>query len=519
MTRLVRLHDWPIGQRLTLAFGLILTLMCAIAALGLISMAHARVMHQTFLQASAQQQQADRVQALLELDLSKTQAIIRSVGMPEVADRFKPDLQVLDAEIKRTLSAMGASAQADITQATDDMSSAYERYRTGRDQVLTLVETGQTLQANEQELTVLSPAASEVQRSSKALQARVTLNATRTQSQFEDNTQWSRGLIAGLACVTLAMGATWAWWIARSISGPARVAVALSEALAQGRLQRTAPTHGRQDELGRMLQSMHHMSQRLIHLTSEVRQQSATLASTSHGVATGADTLSHSAREHVEALVEAQQALHAIESGIHDNLAQSQLASTLADDARQMAHTGRASMSEVIDTMRGINESSQRMADIIGVIDGIAFQTNILALNAAVEAARAGEQGRGFAVVAAEVRSLAQRSALAAREIKQLITASTERIAKGANMVKQTGNAIAQLQAGIEQVATLMQALTHSSAQHATGIEAVCRTVHHLDETTQRNLQLMARSNEAAADLKAQAAGLMATVSVFEVST
>jgi methyl-accepting chemotaxis protein len=173
-------------------------------------------------------------------------------------------------------------------------------------------------------------------------------------------------------------------------------------------------------------------------------------------------------------------------------------------------------MSEVIDTMHGIHASSKRVADIIAVIDSIAFQTNILALNAAVEAARAGEQGRGFAVVATEVRSLAQRSATAAKEIKQLISDSVERVSQGTDLVNKTGATIETLRSSITQVATLMQSLSQTSEHQASGISQVKQTVQRLDAATQDNMVLMSQSTQAAASMKAQATRLLMAVSAFE---
>ena len=290
----------------------------------------------------------------------------------------------------------------------------------------------------------------------------------------------------------------------------------ISEAMAAGRLSHEVREVTAKDEMGSMLQAMRKMRNGLLTLTGEVRTQSEQLAQTSAQVASGADALSQSSYRHAAVLSDSSVVLHQIESEISHSLAQTQEASALALTARDVAQKGRQAMSEVIDTMHGIHASSKRVADIIAVIDSIAFQTNILALNAAVEAARAGEQGRGFAVVATEVRSLAQRSATAAKEIKQLISDSVERVSQGTDLVNKTGATIETLRSSITQVATLMQSLSQTSEHQASGISQVKQTVQRLDAATQDNMVLMSQSTQAAASMKAQATRLLMAVSAFE---
>ncbi len=290
----------------------------------------------------------------------------------------------------------------------------------------------------------------------------------------------------------------------------------ISEAMAAGRLSHEVREVTAKDEMGSMLQAMRKMRNGLLTLTGEVRTQSEQLAQTSVQVASGADALSQSSYRHAAVLSDSSVVLHQIESEISHSLAQTQEASALALTARDVAQKGRQAMSEVIDTMHGIHASSKRVADIIAVIDSIAFQTNILALNAAVEAARAGEQGRGFAVVATEVRSLAQRSATAAKEIKQLISDSVERVSQGTDLVNKTGATIETLRSSITQVATLMQSLSQTSEHQASGISQVKQTVQRLDAATQDNMVLMSQSTQAAASMKAQATRLLMAVSAFE---
>ena len=514
----VRLRDWKVGTRLAFGFGLILTLLCVVALLGMLGIERSRSLHHVFEEALVVRQQGSQVNTLLQQDLVKTQAIIRSAGMPEVVERFKPELQAADQTIAQVLKKMADNPVAAVQALAQALHAQHQRYLGTRNEVLDLVETGQTMQAADKENEALLPAAAAVKSQSDKLLQSVEQHTSNAQANFANTTATAQWLIGALTVITLVLGTVWAWFIARSVSRPALAAMQVSEAIAEGRLSHSVNVEAGQDELGRMLTSMRRMRTNLLQLTGEVRDQSEQLAVTSHQVATDASHLSRSSQEHANELAQSSQALQQIEVDISDNLTRTHQASQLASTARQVAQEGRSSMTRVIDTMRGIHTSSKRMSDIIGVIDGIAFQTNILALNAAVEAARAGEQGRGFAVVASEVRSLAQRSADAAREIKQLIVDSANRVTEGAGLVEQTGHTIHSLQNTIDEVAQLITHLTHTSQEHAQGIGSVRETVHRLDEATQHNMVLMAQSTQAAEGLKSQADRLLASVSFFQLS-
>ncbi|MFY9810126.1 methyl-accepting chemotaxis protein [Aquabacterium sp.] len=514
----VRLRDWKVGTRLAFGFGLILTLLCVVALLGMLGIERSRTLHHVFEEALVVRQQGSQVNTLLQQDLVKTQAIIRSAGMPEVVERFKPELQAADQTIAQVLKKMADNPVAAVQASAQALHAQHQRYLGTRNEVLDLVETGQTMQAADKENEALLPAAAAVKSQSDKLLQSVEQHTSNAQANFANTTATAQWLIGALTLITLVLGTVWAWFIARSVSRPALAAMQVSEAIAEGRLSHSVNVEAGQDELGRMLTSMRRMRTNLLQLTGEVRDQSEQLAVTSHQVATDASHLSRSSQEHANELAQSRQALQQIEVDISDNLTRTHQASQLASTARQVAQEGRSSMTRVIDTMRGIHTSSKRMSDIIGVIDGIAFQTNILALNAAVEAARAGEQGRGFAVVASEVRSLAQRSADAAREIKQLIVDSANRVTEGAGLVEQTGHTIHSLQNTIDEVAQLITHLTHTSQEHAQGIGSVRETVHRLDEATQHNMVLMAQSTQAAEGLKSQADRLLASVSFFQLS-
>ena len=516
MHSVFRIRDWTVGRRLALSFGLILTLSLMVSIMGIGGIQEARSLHETFEQALDLQARSDQLQSRLALDVVRSQAIIRSVGMPEVAEPFKPALLKNDQHIDDDLDWLQGQAQTDVRTAAQALSQAHAQYRRVREQVLNQVEMGQTIEAQASESSQLIPASLRVTQARDHLTLTIAGNTRRAQDEFMHKTSTARVMIMLFTGMTLIGGVALSTYIARSISAHAHRVVRVSEAIASGRLSEDIPTSRSHDELGRMTSSMRKMRDSLIALTTEVRTQSTRVAHTSQSVAGGAQSVMQRSSQHARDLSQSSQILQSIESDLMEGLRQTQQASEMSAAARDVAHDGKQAMSDVIDTMQGIQDASRRVADIISVIDGIAFQTNILALNAAVEAARAGDQGRGFAVVASEVRSLAQRSAVAAKEIKQLIADSVARVAHGTEQVNRTEQTIESLRETITQVAHLMQSLSETSRRHAQVISEVKQTVQCLDQTTQSNMHLMQASTQSATELQAQASALMQAISVFE---
>jgi methyl-accepting chemotaxis protein len=249
-----------------------------------------------------------------------------------------------------------------------------------------------------------------------------------------------------------------------------------------------------------------------------VRQNADSVATASQQIATGNGDLSQRTEQQASSLQQTATSMEQLGATVRQNADNSHQANELAANASKVALDGGTLVVQVIETMRGINESSKKIADIIGVIDGIAFQTNILALNAAVEAARAGEQGRGFAVVAAEVRSLAQRSAEAAKEIKALITASVERIDKGTALVDRTGATMRGIVDAIQRVTSIMGEISVASAEQSAGVQAVGGAVAQMEESTQHNAAMVEQTAAAAEGLKHQAEELVQAMSVFKLA-
>jgi len=319
-----------------------------------------------------------------------------------------------------------------------------------------------------------------------------------------------------LACVLAAGGAmALGWYLSQCITVPLTRAVRLAESVAAGDL-RSDIVVDRQDETGQLLAALRQMNGSLSTMVGSVRQTADGIANASSEIATGNADLSNRTEQQAAALQQTAASMQQMTETVQQNAESSRQASQLASSAAEVAGRGGEVVARVVATMGDISESSKKIADITGVIDGIAFQTNILALNAAVEAARAGEQGRGFAVVAAEVRSLAQRSATAAREIKALIGASVDRVDAGSALVGEAGRTMDDIVTRVRQVTDLVAEINASTLEQSTGILQVNQSVASIDQGTQQNAALVEESAAAAESMKQQAVALMGVISNFK---
>ncbi|ARK48642.1 methyl-accepting chemotaxis protein [Burkholderia pseudomallei] len=300
-----------------------------------------------------------------------------------------------------------------------------------------------------------------------------------------------------------------------SLGGEPHEAASLAARIAAGDL--TRPVAVRAGDGTSMMAAMRDMQGRLRSTIGGIRRAAESIAAASHEIASGNHDLSQRTEQQAASLEETAASMEELTATVKQNAENARQASGLANNASEIALKGNDVVSRVIGTMGEINDSSRKIADIIGVIDGIAFQTNILALNAAVEAARAGEQGRGFAVVAGEVRSLAQRSATAAKEIKQLIDASVERVNNGSALVGQAGETMTEILQAVRRVTDIMGEIAAASEEQSSGISQVGRAVTQMDEMTQQNAALVEEAAAAASSLQEQAARLRESVSAFQV--
>jgi methyl-accepting chemotaxis protein len=308
----------------------------------------------------------------------------------------------------------------------------------------------------------------------------------------------------------------WAQWRAKRISTPLVAAANAADSIAKGDLTVAIPAGWASDEAGQLLSSLGTMKTSLSHLTSQVLASSEQVSTASGQVSSGCSTLAERTQGGMLQLQASHQALQRISDNIRGNLNQTRQANELASGACDVARRGGEVVAQVVETMRGINESSRRIADIISVIDGIAFQTNILALNAAVEAARAGEQGRGFAVVATEVRALAQRSAGAAREIKDIIQVNVSKMEAGNQAVQRAGQTVKVAVDAIRKVGESMSAIEASSREQSSGIVQIGQAVASMDTTTQHNAALVEETAAAASSLDEQVQSLKAQINRFK---
>ena len=346
-------------------------------------------------------------------------------------------------------------------------------------------------------------------------QAQVAQANTMTSGALNNASNMKFGMLAG-GLIAAVLAAIFGVLIVRAITGPINQAVNVARTVAAGDLTLKIDSAGT-SETALLLQALHDMQTQLVRVVSEVRDGSQGVATASAGIAQSDHDLSTRTESQSHSLRETTQSMEQLGANVRQNADNARKANQLAMSASTVAVKGGEVVAQVVDTMKGINESSRRISDIISVIDGIAFQTNILALNAAVEAARAGEQGRGFAVVASEVRSLAGRSAEAAREIKTLINASVERVEHGTLLVDQAGTTMNEVVSSIRHVTDIMGEISAASSEQSEGVSQLNVAVNLMDQMTQQNAELVEVMAVAAGSLKQQADTLVQTVAVFKL--
>jgi methyl-accepting chemotaxis protein len=340
--------------------------------------------------------------------------------------------------------------------------------------------------------------------------------ASADSDQATDTYLFSRNLILALGVLSLACAGALAWWITASIVRPMRRALAVADAVAAGDLTTQVEVTSK-CEVGQLLGALKAMNENLVRTVTTVRAGTEAIGTASGEVAAGNQDLSSRTEQQASSLEETASSMEELTSTVKQNADNARQANTLAEAASGVAARGGQVIHEVVSTMEQINEASGKITDIISVIDGIAFQTNILALNAAVEAARAGEQGRGFAVVAGEVRSLAQRSAAAAKEIKSLIDDSSEKVGTGSRLVKEAGNTMGDIVDSVRRVTDILNEITSASQEQSAGIEQINEAITQMDAVTQQNAALVEQAAAASQSMQDQAARLSAAVAVFKL--
>ena len=390
------------------------------------------------------------------------------------------------------------------------------KYQDAKTQVMNARKGGNAALAESTYRDSFAPAATKYQNNVTALLAQQRQAIDATAHAIEAANARSFTLLLLLCALVVTLGSICAWLITRSITAPLQAAVKVAETVAAGDL-RTHFGTAASDEIGDLMRALHGMNEALRKVVSEVQTGTNAIATASGEIAAGNQDLSARTEQQASSLEETASSMEELTSTVKQNADNARQANQMAVAASSVAERGGSIVSQVVDTMGAIDTASTKIVDIIGVIDGIAFQTNILALNAAVEAARAGEQGRGFAVVATEVRSLAQRSAAAAREIKTLIGDSVEQVNNGTRLVQQAGSTMSEVVDSVRRVTDIMAEITAASAEQSMGIDQVNQAIAQMDQVTQQNAALVEEAAAAAESMQDQAARLAQVAAGFQL--
>ena len=430
---------------------------------------------------------------------------------------FAEDIKATTARTNAVFEQLGKVADAEEQKMLSNSAELRKVFLGARQKVLDAKKDGKTDEANRLFANDFLSAANVYLASVQAFLDLQQKTIDEAGARIQADAKRNQSILIALGLVSLLAGTGLAVAIARSIVRPMEEALAVARHVASGDLTREIRADGR-DETAELLRALSEMQARLATLVSDVRTGIQSVGSAAEEIARGNSDLSQRTETTASRLQESSNSLETLTGTVAQTADSARTANQLAGSASAVAQRGGEVVSQVVQTMESIHASSQRIADIIGTIDGIAFQTNILALNAAVEAARAGEQGRGFAVVGGEVRSHAGRSAEAAREIKSLIGASVEKVESGSRLVQEAGSTMTEIVASVQRVSDIIGEISAAASEQSQGIGQVNSAVSQLDQMTQQNAALVEQSAAAAESLKEQAARLAETVSRFRTA-
>ncbi len=512
--------SWRVRTRLTVGFGVVCVLLVASVLMGLMAMSR--------MGADLKAVVADHFPRIVAAANLSTQIDVIAIALrnmmlnADAADRER-QTQVI-AQSRQEVVRLFDTLDKTLTEPKDrallqNVKEQRALYLAGQEELLGFIRSDQTDQSREYLASKLRPVLASYKASIGALVESEKNAIVTAGTDARDIALNARNTLIGLGVTALLMAAALGWLITRSLlrelGGEPRTAADVARAVAGGDF--TQPIAVKDGDTTSLMAQLAAMKDGLAQVVSQVRRGSESVAMASSEIAQGNQDLSARTESQASALEETAASMEQLGATVRQNADSAGQANALARSASDVAVRGGEVVGQVVQTMKGINESSQRIADIIGVIDGIAFQTNILALNAAVEAARAGEQGRGFAVVASEVRSLAGRSAEAAKEIKQLISASVERVEQGSAMADQAGETMTEVVQSIRRVTDLMGEINAASSEQASGVAQVGEAVTQMDQATQQNAALVEEMAAAAGSLSSQAQELVQAVAVFKL--
>ncbi|MEP7099162.1 MAG: methyl-accepting chemotaxis protein [Burkholderiales bacterium] len=511
------LAQLKISTRLTLGFSMLATLM---ALLGAVAIQNLQSIDRQF--DGVMEDRYPKVQVAGEIKAvnNEVSQALRNLFIVSDPDDIKAQYDIIAGSSKRTNANIDKLTKMIVTPEGKELlaklNGARAEYRGPRDKLIELLKASRSEEAKNVLLLEVRPKQvaymDRLDELIKFFEKRMLESGDNVNRTVQTATTTVIVLLAIAAMFALAT----AIWIIRSITRPIHEAVTIAQAVSAGNLAMEFEANGR-NETGLLLGALHAMKTRLAHIVGDVRGNAEGVASASAQISQGNNDLSARTEQQASALQQTAASMEQLSATVRQNADNASQANQLARGASSVAIQGGEVVGHVVETMKGINDSSKKVADIIGVIDGIAFQTNILALNAAVEAARAGEQGRGFAVVASEVRSLAQRSAEAAKEIKTLIAASVERVELGTAQVDRAGVTMREVVASIQRVTDIVAEISAASTEQSTGVAQIGEAVSQMDQATQQNAALVEESAAAAESLKGQAHQLVDAVAVFQL--
>ena len=514
----MKLARLKIRTRLTLGFagvGALMALLGAAALIGLSAIQHdfADVMEHKYPNVVV----AGDIRAVN----NEVSQAIRNLFIMSDPDDIKAQYDVIAGSSKRTSENIDRLRTAIVSDtgkaALAKLEQARAEYRKPRDRVIELLKASRTEEAKIALLLDLRPKQVAYMASLEELVKSQDNLMTQAGADAKSVVTRTHVQITTLLAVAFVLSVGLALWLIRSITRPLDEAVTVARHVAAGNLAQGF-NGDQHTETGQLLLALEEMRVRLAHIVGDVRGNAEGVASASAQISQGNSDLSSRTEQQASALQQTAASMEQLGATVRQNADNAKQADQLARGASTVAVQGGEVVSQVVDTMRGINDSSKKVADIVSVIDSIAFQTNILALNAAVEAARAGEQGRGFAVVATEVRGLAQRSASAAKEIKTLINASVERVEQGSQLADRAGVTMREVVASIQRVTDIVAEISAASSEQSSGVTQIGDAVSQMDQTTQQNAALVEESAAAAESLKNQAHRLVDTVAVFKLA-